>query len=138
MRTRKKFLASLSTVALGAAGIAASSQAAQAQDDAFFGLVSQLAEACLVEDDAGEFFVGQSEPRRAQCCAVIRQVGPENIDFLQAVALGNRFDPRLLVLDDELVEVLLSCQQEAVDRLAEIALNTTPEAGPGANGLYIG
>lgn len=137
MSVRTRLLATLSSLALTTVGVSVAAQSAQAQDDTFFGLVTQLAEACLIETDAG-YDVVAGDIRVAQCCAVIRRIGPENVDFLQAVALGNQLDPRLIVLDRDLVAVLLSCRQEAIDRLAEIALNVVPGAGPTPNDLYVG
>ncbi|MGV8839567.1 MAG: hypothetical protein ACWA6X_04610 [Bauldia sp.] len=107
---------------------------------AFAGLVTQLAESCLVEAPAGVYNVVTAQARVAVCCAVVRGIGMENIDFLQAVALGDRNDPRLLVLDQQLVDVLMSCRQEALDRLAELAVAIAPLAGPTTfgNPLYTG
>lgn len=107
---------------------------------AFPGLVTQLAESCLVEAPVGVHNVVTSEARIAVCCAVVRNIGIENLDFLQAVALGDRNDPRLLVLNQQLVDVLMSCRQDALDRLAELAVQIAPLAGPTTlgNPLYTG
>lgn len=139
MSRKLGLLATLSSLA-AAGGIALAPSAASAQIDPFFGLVSQLAESCLVEAPPGVYNVVTAPARVAACCAVVRQIGPENMDFLQAVALGNRADPRLIVLDSVLVDVLLSCRQEALDRLAELAVAVAPAAGPAtfATELYVG
>ena len=130
----RKLLATLSSIALASAGMAVSS--AQAQEP-FQGLVTQLAQACLVQVPPGAYgVVGINTNLAAACCAVISQVGPENMDFLQAVARGDPNDPRLIVLDPQLVQVLLSCQQAAINRLTQLALNIAPGAGPIANILY--
>lgn len=138
MSRKLSLLATLSSLA--AAGYAMAPTVASAQTDPFLGLVTQLAQSCLVEAPPGVFNVVTAPARVAVCCAVVRQIGIENIDFLQAVALGNRADPRLIVLDSQLVDVLLSCRQQALDRLAELAVAVAPAAGPGNVGqqLYTG
>lgn len=136
MAAKLSLLATLSSIAM--AGVALTPTAASAQADPFFGLVTQLAESCLVEAPPGTFTVATSPARIAACCAVITQVGTENMDFLQAVALADRGDPRLIVLDPQLVEALLSCRQQALDRLAMLAMNVVPAAGPLDTQLYTG
>ncbi|MCW5715059.1 MAG: hypothetical protein KIT43_11150 [Bauldia sp.] len=138
MSRKLGLLATLSSLA--AAGVVMTPLAASAQADPFFGLVTQLAESCLVEAPPGVYNVVTAPARIAACCAVVRRIGPENMDFLQAVALANRADPRLIVLDSQLVDVLLSCRQEALDRLAELAVAIAPAAGPTPFGteLYTG
>lgn len=138
MFAKRSLLTALS--ALAVTGVALTPTAASAQTDPFLGLVTQLAASCLVEAPPGVYNVVTAPARVAACCAVVRQIGPENMDFLQAVALGNRADPRLVVLDALLVDVLLSCRQEALDRLAELALAVAPAAGPTtfATELYTG
>lgn len=132
MSVKSKFLASLSSIAFGTAtvvGATATVDTAYAQATDFFGLVTALSEACLVPTTGG-FEVAATEVAIARCCAVVRSVGPENADFLRAVALGDPADPRLLVLDSRLVQVLLSCRQDALDRLGQLALNVNTGAGP--------
>ncbi|MCW5718544.1 MAG: hypothetical protein KIS68_12015 [Bauldia sp.] len=145
MSVKSKLLATLSSLAFGTAtvlGVTATVESAYAQPTDFFGLVTALSEACLVETNAGVYEVVTTEVAIRRCCAVVRDVGPENVDFLRAVALANPADPRLLVLDDRLVQVLLSCQQDALDRLGQLALNVNTGAGPGAgpttNEIYLG
>ena len=140
---KNRLLATLSSLAMGAASVGAVMapiDAAQAQEPGFFGLVTLLSEACLLPDTQrpGEYFVVQGEIAVRRCCAVLRDVGPENADFLRAVALANAQDPRLKVLDSELVRVLLSCQQDALDRLQQLALALDPTAPPDRRDLYVG
>ncbi|MGD9738416.1 MAG: hypothetical protein AB7U48_03360 [Bauldia sp.] len=144
MSVKNGLLATLSTLALSTASIttAAASGAEPLPgpapaDDGFYGLVTALADQCLVEQPEG-YAVIVGDMRISQCCAVLRQLGPENMDFLQAVALGDRNDPRLAVLNPDLVTVLLNCQEVAIERITELALSTVPAAGPGtAQACYV-
>lgn len=142
MSVKSKLLATLSSLAFGTVtivGVGATAEVAYAQQTDFFGLVTALSEACLRETAAGYEVVATDVAIR-RCCAVVRDVGPENVDFLRAVALANPLDPRLLVLDPRLVQVLLSCQQDALERLGQLALNVNPAAGPtpAGNDIYVG
>jgi hypothetical protein len=142
MSVKSKLLASLSSIAFGTAtviGATATVDTAYAQTTDFFGLVTALSEACLVPTN-GVYEVAATEVAIARCCAVVRNVGLENADFLRAVALADPADPRLLVLDSRLVQVLLSCRQDALDRLGQLALNVNPGAGPRntPNDIYTG
>lgn len=112
--------------ALTASGVAISANPAAGQATPFYGLVAQLGISCLVPTAAGGYVTAATDAEVSICCAVITAVGPENVDFLQAVAIGDRSDPRLIVLDEQLVGVLLTCRAEAVQRLGELAI-----AGPG-------
>ncbi|MCW5696464.1 MAG: hypothetical protein KIS96_06970 [Bauldia sp.] len=121
---KRKLLATLSTLALGTGTIvAAGAPAAQAQDG-FIGLVSLLSDACLVEEGGVLVPVSRNLAVR-RCCAVLEEVGEENVDFLRAIALANPTDPRLIVLDQRLVAVLLGCQQVAIDRLTALGLTVS-------------
>lgn len=148
MDLRNKLMATLSSLALGVAQvtIAGMSPAAAQETTTLEGLVTLLADACLTEEEPGVFVPVATTIAIAQCCAIVRTVGPENADFLTALALadpGNpQDDPRLRVLDSQLVAILLSCQQDAIDRLAELALEVAPGAGTTATtttgGVYTG
>ncbi len=141
MGNKSRLLATLSALAItsasvvGANGLALS--AAQAQEAGLAGLVTQLWNACLVENPDGTYRVVDTPGFIQRCCEVIRDAGPENYDFVEAVATGNAADPRLLTLRSEIVTVLLTyCQDVALQKVSEIALGTVPAAGPG--GLYPG
>ena len=119
---KRKLLATLSSLALGTGAIVAAGSPAQAQN--LLGLVSLLSDACLVEEGGVLVPVSRTLAVR-RCCAVLETVGAENADFLSAIALANPLDPRLLVLDQRLVAILLSCQQVAIDRLTELGLQVS-------------
>lgn len=120
---KRKLLATLSSLALGTGTLVAVGQPAQAQDG-ILGLVSLLSDACLVEEGGVLVPVSRNLAVR-RCCAVLESVGAENADFLRAIALANPSDPRLLVLDQRLVAILLGCQQVAIDRLTGLGLQVS-------------
>lgn len=149
MSVRNSLLATLSSLAMTSATISVAAASGpepepqQGPNTYFYGLVTQLADECMVERPEG-WAVVVGDARISQCCEVIRQIGPENLDFLQAIALGDRNDPRLAVLNPDLVTVLLNCQDVAIDRITELALAAVPGAGPNgtvcvpAATLYLG
>lgn len=115
----------MSLTALAAAAGAVAVSPAEAKDSSFQEVVGQFAQACGVTAPNVT-----SDLRKQQCCAIVRQLGTENLGFLQAIALGDANDTRLLALNPELVKVLLDCGQDAVDRLAQLAVTVKPTAGP--------
>ncbi|MCC6737254.1 MAG: hypothetical protein IT534_14165 [Bauldia sp.] len=117
--------------ALTAAGVAVSANPAAGQAAPYYGLVAQLGVSCLVPTAAGGYVTAATPAEVSVCCAILLAVGPENIDFLEAVAIGDRSDPRLIVLDGQLVDVLLTCREQAIQRLAELAM-AGPAPAPGA------
>lgn len=118
--------------ALSATGIAVSTNPAAAQPTPSYGLVAQLGVSCLVPTTAGGLATAGTPADVAACCAILLAVGPENVDFLEAVAIGDRSDPRLIVLDTQLVDVLVTCRAEAVRRLAELAMAAPATPAPAA------
>ncbi|MGV8839575.1 MAG: hypothetical protein ACWA6X_04650 [Bauldia sp.] len=120
MSRNRGLLAVLGAVTAG--GLAVSSTNASAQAEPYYGLVAQLGISCLVPTAAGGYATVATEAEVAVCCAILLAVGPENVDFLQAVAIGDKADPRLIVLDAQLVDVLVTCRAQAVQRLAELAV----------------
>lgn len=141
MTVRSKLLTTLSSIAFGTTAVLAPATAADlpyAQQAGFFGLVTALSNACLVQTSPGVYEIVRTDLTIQRCCAVVREIGQENADFLRAVALGDPQDPRLRVLDDRLVAVLLSCHQDAMDRLGELAMNASsgPTPSPSSSDIY--
>lgn len=133
MSRKSELLAKLTTLAMVGGVLAPQPAAAQ---DPFVGMVNDLAEACSVGAPIAIAGGITTEARIGMCCAVLSEVGPENMGFLQAVALGDGNDPRLGDLNPELVDVLLSCRQEAIDRLATLAVEIAPAGQTVADDLY--
>jgi hypothetical protein len=134
MTAKSKFLTTLGSIAFGIGSISGTSQAVAAdltptylQSSDIFRLVGLLTEACSFDTFGSQTLATQI----LRCCPIIAQAGPENVDFLRALATGNRSDPRLAPLDSRLVEVLLQCQDAALARLVQLALTTATGAGPG-------
>ena len=135
MAVSSKLLTTLTALAVGTAGVAiATSASAAPTTDSPNGFAGQITRACSID-------VGTTAERVQSCCSVIRNVGLENLDFLQAVALGNPRASLFDNLDNDLVPIVLACRQEAVNRLAELALgvSTAGPTGPtGPTTLYTG